>query len=163
MSPIKLDTNSQIDWRGKEVLEGMRAASRKCVRAVADAVAECARGRVSVRSGLLRDNLKGRTRKDRERPDEFRAAVSTATKGKIQPEHDWIDKRGRKRHSKARLVKYGYGADVEIGRPSGGYSATPYLRPALAETIGHVPEIIRDAAAQEARKAKRGRPKAATA
>ncbi len=155
-----VNMTSDMAAAGREIIEAMRGAARRTVKRAADVIAAEARRRVPVVSGTLRDSIRGRTRKTGE--NQFGAAVSTQTKGKWknltrkngEPVRDRTGKVVRK------IEKYGYGADVEVGRP-GRYRGTPYLRPALLASVGDVRRTIVDESQREAaRQSRRARRRA---
>lgn len=150
-----------------EILAGLRNANKETIKAIAEKIAEKARHKAPVKRGILRASIKANARKGRN-TDEILGSVSTNTKGARIEGGDVI--RGKKKKvgkgevEQAKTVQYGYGADVEIGRPGGNYKTTPYLRPSLAETIPEIPGIlIRGARGEFAKiKGKPGRKKKVT-
>lgn len=156
--PINLNTRAKLDLHVNRVLRSMRNATKETCKKAAEVVAERAKQKVPVKSGVLRESIEGKARKARGE-DRFLSTVSTNTKGKTVFEGEIFKqtKKGGKVIGKAaagarnrKVIKYGYGLDVEIGRPSGNYKSTPYLRPALNESIDDIQKIMKEETAKEA-------------
>lgn len=139
--PVRVDVTSELSMDKQKMLWACRQLNKAAVLQIDGVVAEEAKKLVPVRSGLLRETIRGKARKARGE-DAMIATISTNTKGKWK---EVTKKNGEPVKAKdgrtlRRQVKYGYGRDVETGRPSGGYKSTPYLKPAV---IGSLPEIER--------------------
>lgn len=161
----------QNDWRrGREkLLWSMRKLNRAALQRIADVVASKARAKAPEITKTLKDSITGKVRKLRGE-DGLYALVSTNTKGKPlkrgvyeskEVGEPYVNKRGEHRRKPVRKlvgvkeipgrkVAYGYGLAVEIGKPSGRYSPTPYLRPALFDSRDEIIEIYKQESAKEA-------------
>lgn len=140
----------------KRLAEAIRGLQRRGLQRIADAVAEKAAMKAPEQTGCLKSSIRGKVRKARGR-DELMATVSSNTKGKIKTVSKMRYENGvLKTRTYETKVNYGYGLDVEIGRPGGNYSSTPYLRPALLESVGEIKEILREEYARQAAASKAG-------
>jgi len=143
---VDVRTKSGLDFYSRELRGHLRKASRQMVKALGEEVKEGARRRVAVHTGRLRDSIHVRARKVRNE-DHFMATVRTGYPGVSH-------------------YRYGahYGMMQERGAPGfwkGGYTFTPYMRPAHDEAMHDAPKILEKAAAAEANRqaTKRGRPR----
>lgn len=149
---IFMNIKFQEQFRNAEVMRALRNATKETIKKAAVMVADRAKQIVPVKSGLLRATIMGKVRKVRNE-NQFMASVSTNTKGKFIEDwkvyKDLASAKGPKRHGISEadwrnrdVVTYGYGADVEMGRPGGGYKNTPYLRPALAQVTPAIQKLL---------------------
>ena len=146
---LQLNVSAAISMHSKEVLDAIGRTNKAGLDYFAKAVAERASRLAPVRSGLLRSSINGSVRKIyRGAEGDYTASIRSATKGGTQPDH-WY----RGRHFKARFITYGYGADVEVGRPAvfgmKPYTPHPYLHPAFDEKVKQLPRIMQAIAIRE--------------
>ena len=139
----------------KAVMEALRRATRETMKEAADVVALRAKPRAPKVSGLLRSSIKGKVRK-MNNSDQYGSTVSTNTRNKTVSYYKryqlkYGEHAGEYRMKKVtKTSKYGYGFDVEVGRAGEKYKSTPYLRPALLESVGTIQGILKREADHEA-------------
>jgi len=146
----------KLDYHGKRVLKSMRTATKETIRESAGVVAERAKKKVRVKTGILRDSIEGKARKARGE-DRFLGVVSTNTagvyvkagiiydrKGRAYGETpEYINSKGKKRRVMNRKPnKFRYGGKIE--------KDFPYLRPALTESIDDIHRIMKQQAGRQA-------------
>lgn len=145
VSPVFSARNDTLKF-----LRSLRGLNKPALKRIADAVAEKARPKCAVDTGTLRDSIKSSVRKARG-ADEFIASVRTTAK--------IGDRMARKKTNFAKqktYIKknwnYGYGAAVELGVPSRGIAAQPFLRPAMMEALndGTIAKIYQEETGKEA-------------
>jgi len=154
---------AKITFYRKSLERAIGSANKAGLKQFAEEVAELAKEKVPVKTGRLRDSIKGSVRKRRGgKPGEFQASITTNTEGMAKHYEFVTEKYGqmtRKRLKEHHLYtqEYGYGMDVEIGRARDKrpYTSTPYLRPAFEQKILNIPEILQRVATQEAVKQQR--------
>ena len=143
MSPVKLEARIEYKSQLGQLLNAARHLNRAALLRIAEVVAARAKELVPVVSGRLKESIKGKVRK-RRGEDELMASISTNTRKAMKKE-------GIARYGKgAPISTYGYGLDVEIGRPSGNYKSTPYLRPAIVQSEAGIRAIYQEEAARAA-------------
>lgn len=134
-----------LNFEDKAMIRGVQKAGRVFLMKFAESVKDRAKRRVPVKSGWLRDHIEIKERKRRGK-DEKMITLSTNTRGKPARKSDLnYREEGRKRKD-IETVGYGYGADVEMGRPGGKYESTPYIRPSLSEALPEVPKLMQEEA-----------------
>lgn len=150
----QVQLHPSLDMRTRRLLWSMRTMNKQAMQRIADVVAAEAKQRAPVRTGTLRDSIKGKVRKIY-RGDGITATISANTKGKWKQ----VTKRNgqpvlaRDGRPLRRKEKFGYSKLVELGPYGGGraYASTPFLRPALLAKIEEIKVIFQEESARAAR------------